>query len=609
MATKRKKLLPARTLALLLASLFVFDCLALSEGDILLNEKDKNLERIKRDGDVTVLLLDDNGKKKTSPTLGLLSSMARTFVQDGVTTEYATHVIGTTVGDRYAHIVSTGSRVFYDNIKPTNRHDTPEINLQTILDNLGQPQVFENTKEEETNLIKGRKLEFSTTPEPIDKSNVSVRQEISVRKHFTPDIIKPAKVNAKNGLPTFTVKNNDEDYLPAVELTTKREDSFRNKLRSSKNLFRNGLKPVEIKKYETVTYFGFADFMTTVGNTVIIFMPKTPTIPEATGITSIKGEATLRPEDIISPTKSVTSYSTKTLEPSTEKAEYSSMIESSFTTTEETMALPTEPLSRRISETTRVFNNEQEALGLLKTIGGVDVIDSKTTRLTTFFYGTYINGKYTQLEQTVSTLLSKPSQTTKPSKIEIPMTTIPTTTESQVTTEKNINEMTTESEEEISTTPEEETVSPSSSSEDILYKTYTYLTTFFIPVDDTLTTTSVKSRVVLSPEPTQVTENTMTQMIATTNENIATTTPTPEEEDIKTTTEEMTITTEKESEDKEMSELTTISMKEEVTTQKPIIKDSIDEMVTEMSPTTIKSVETEEEKEKEEVKETEAQYV
>lgn len=600
MATKRKKLLPARTLALLVASLFVFDCLALNEGDILLNEKDKNLERIKRDGDVTVLLLDDNGKKKTSPTLGLLSSMARTFVQDGVTTEYATHVIGTTVGDRYAHIVSTGSRVFYDNIKPTNRHDTPEINLQTILDNLGHPQVFENTKEEETNLIKGRKLEFSTTPEPIDKSNtsnVSVRQEISVRKHFNPDSIKPAKVNAKNGLPTFTVKSNDEDYLPAVELTTKREESFRNKLRSSKNLFRNGLKPVEIKKYETVTYFGFADFMTTVGNTVIIFMPKTPTIPEATGITSIKGEATLRPEDIISPTKSVISHSTKTLEPTTEKAEYSSTIESSIATAEETMALPTEPLSRRISETTRVFNNEQEALGLLKTIGGVDVIDSKTTRLTTFFYGTYINGKYTQLEQTVSTLLSKPSQTTKPSKIEIPMTKIPTTTESQMTTEKNMNEMTTESEEEISTTPEEETVSPTSSSEDILYKTYTYLTTFFIPVDDTLTTTSVKSRVVLSPEPTKMTDNTMTQMITTTTENIPTTTP--EEEDIKTTTEDMTITTEKESEEKEISELTTIPMKEEVTTEKLIIKDSKDEIVTEMNPTTIQP--TEEEAEEEEV--------
>jgi len=529
--------------------------------------------------------------------------MARTFVQDGVTTEYATHVIGTTVGDRYAHIVSTGSRVFYDNIKPTNRHDTPEINLQTILDNLGQPQVYENTKEEETNLIKGRKLELSTTPEPIDKSNVSVRQEVSIRKHFTPDSIKPAKVNAKNGLPTFTVKNNDEDYLPAVEYTTKHEDSFRNKLRSSKNLFRNGLKPVEIKKYETVTYFGFADFMTTVGNTVIIFMPKTPTIPEATGITSIKGEATLRPEDIIRPTKSVTLLPTKTVEPTPEKSEYSSILESSIATTEETMALPTEPLSRRISETTRVFNNEQEALGLLKTIGGVDVIDSKTTRLTTFFYGTYTNGKYTQLEQTVSTLLSKPSQTTKPSKLEIPMTKIPTTTESQVTTEKNMNEMTTESEDEISTTPEEEIVSPSSSTEDILYKTYTYLTTFFIPVDESLTTTSVKSRVVLSPEPTHLTENAMTTTTTTTTtttESIPTTTP--EEDDIKyTTTEEMTITTEKESEDKEIFELTTIPVKEEVTTEKSIIKESNDEIVTEMSPITIKPQEEKEEEEEEEV--------
>lgn len=548
--------------------------------------------------DVTVLLLDDTiGKKKTPPTVGLLSSMARTFVQDGVTTEYATHVIGTTVGDRYAHIVSTGSRVFYDNIKPTNRHDTPEINLQTILDNLGNPQVFEKTKEEETNLIKGKIPELPTNPEPINKPNVSVRQEVSVRKNFSPDSIKPAKVNAKNGLPTFTVKSNDEDYLPAVELTTKRDDSFRNKLRSSKNLFRNGLKPVEVKKYETVTYFGFADFMTTVGNTVIIFMPKTPTIPEATGITSIKGEATLRPEDIISPTKSVPITSTKTLEPTTEKIEHNNFIESSIVTTEETMALPTEPLSRRISETTRVFNNEQEALGLLKTIGGVDVIDSKTTRLTTFFYGTYTNGKYTQLEQTVSTLLSKPSPTAKPTKIEIPITKIPTTTEApQTTTERNMNEITTESEEEIPTTPEEEPLTPTSSSDGSLYKTFTYLTTFFIPVDEILTTTSIKSRIVLSPESTHTTETQMTQITTTTTES--TTITTMEDEDMKyTTTEEMTVTTEKGLEDKELSELITTPMKDEVTTEKPMDKDSEDEdeVKTEMSPTTIKPEEEEEE--------------
>lgn len=537
--------------------------------------------------------------------------MARTFVQDGVTTEYATHVIGTTVGDRYAHIVSTGSRVFYDSIKPTNRHDTPEINFQTILDSLGNPQVFEETKEEETNLIKGRQLDVSTTPEPVHKSNVSVRQEISVRKTFNPDSIKPAKVNIKNDLPTFTVKSNDEDYLPAVELTTKREDSFRNKLRTSKNLFRNGLKPIEIKKYETVTYYGFADFMTTVGNTVIIFMPKTPTVPEATGVTSIKGEATLRPEDIIKPTKSVSMTSTKLLEPTTEKVEHSNIIESSIVTTEETLALPTEPLSRRISETTRVFNNEQEALGLLKTIGGVDVIDSKTTRLTTFFYGTYTNGKYTQLKQTVSTLLSKPLQTNKPSKIEIPMTKISTSTESQSTTEKMMNDLTTESEEEISTTPEEEinlssassNLLPTSSSESILYKTYTYLTTFFIPVDESLTTTSVRSRIVLSPEPTYTTENIITQMPKSTTESILTTIS---EEDVKyTTTEEMIITTEKdlltekEMEDKDIIETTTIPIKEEVSTEKILNKDNNDEenMMTEMSPTTIKIEEKDEEDE------------
>lgn len=571
--------------------------------------------------DVTVLLLDDNGKKKTSPTVGLLSSMARTFVQDGVTTEYATHVIGTTVGERYAHIVSTGSRVFYDNIKPTNRHDTPEINLQTILDNLGQPQVFEKTKDEETNLIKENNVEPPTTPEPTNRPNVSVRQEVSVRKNSGTDSIKPAKVSPKNGLPTFTVKSNDEDYLPPIESTTKHDDTFRNKLRASKNLFRNGLKPVEVKKYETVTYFGFADFMTTVGNTVIIFMPKTPTVPEATGVTSIKGEATLRPQDIINPSKSETVIPTKTSEPVTERVNYNNLIESSIAATEETMAIPTEPLSRRISETTRVFNNEQEALGLLKTIGGVDVIDSKTTRLTTFFYGTYINGKYTQLEQTVSTLLSKPSQTAKPSKIEIPTTKAPTTTASPPTTEKVMNDITTEAEEEIATTPEEETVSPSSSSEGVLYKTYTYLTTFFIPVDDSITTTSVKSRVVLSPEPTRSVETMMTQMnemmtqtneMAQTNEMTQQTTQKPsttsttsttesspvtttEDDDMGyTTMDDMAITTEKETDDKDNIEITTIPLKEESITDKPINKDSKNEEVTtEMSPTTIKPEEEE----------------
>lgn len=458
--------------------------------------------------------------------------------------------------------------------------------------------MFEKTKEDETNLIEGKQHEPPTTPEPVNKPNVSVRQEQSVRKTFGFDAIKPAKVNAKNGLPTFTVKSNDDDYFPAEEHTTKRDDSFKNKLRTSKNLLRNGFKPVEIKKYETVTYFGFADFMTTVGNTVIIFMPKTPAVPEATSVTSIKGEATLRPEDIISPTKSVTPTSTKLLEPTTEKVDYNNVIEPSVATTEETMAMPTEPLSRRISETTRVFNSEQEALGLLKTIGGVDVIDSKTTRLTTFFYGTYINGKYTQLEQTVSTLLSKPSQATKTAKVEIPMTKIPTTTtEPQTTTEKNMIEVTTESEEEMPTTPEEETLSPSSSTDGSLYKTYTYLTTFFIPVDESLTTTSVKSRIVLSPEPTHsietTTETSMAQITTSTTESIPTTTP--EDDDIKyTTTDEMPVTTEKEMEDKEMPEVTTIPMNdnrsnEELTTEKPIIKESNDdEVTTEMSPTTIK---------------------
>ncbi|XP_050541141.1 mucin-17 [Daktulosphaira vitifoliae] len=604
MSTRRKKLLPARTIALLLATIFLFDCLVFSSGDILLNENDKNIERIKRDGDVTVLLLDDTGKKKTSPTIGLLSSMARTFVQDGVTTEYATHVIGTTVGDRYAHIVSTGSRIFYDNIKPTNRHETPEINLQTILDNLGQPQVFEKLKEDESNFIQGKSLEFTSTTVPPPLKNVLISQEVSIKKNFNLDI-KPSKVDPKNSLPTFTVKSNDENYLPPLEETTKHDELSRNKLKLPKNIFRNGLKPIEIKKYETVTYYGFADFMTTVGNTVIIFMPKTPILIEPTGVTSIKGEATLRPEDMIKPSKSVEVSLSHTIAPSMKKIDYSNIIESSMTSSEDTIVIPTEPLSRRISETTRVFNNEQEALGLLKTIGGVDVIESKTTRLTTFFYGTYTNGKYTQLQQTVSTLLTKPTPTVKSPKIEIPSTKVTTTMKTAETkpitstTEENKLSTTTESEEDVSIKSDKEKTIKSSSTEGILYKTYTHLTTFFIPVDESITTSSVKSRVVLSPETTQIITTIMTEIMTSTTEEPLTTDP--EEDSTKyMTTEETIITTDKveleKTTEEKVSELTTILKKDEIiTTEKSVdVNNNNGDIENEMISTTTTKPEDEE---------------
>lgn len=57
------------------------------------------------------------------PLIGLLTSTARTFIQDGVTTEYATQILGTTLdnGRIYAQLLTKSSLVLYN--KPTNVDD------------------------------------------------------------------------------------------------------------------------------------------------------------------------------------------------------------------------------------------------------------------------------------------------------------------------------------------------------------------------------------------------------------------------------------------------------------------------------------------------------
>ncbi|XP_075987220.1 uncharacterized protein LOC142983911 isoform X3 [Anticarsia gemmatalis] len=90
--------------------------------------------RIKREGvpenrDLTVLLVnqkrnDYNTKigryHSVKPLIGLLTSTARTFIQDGVTTEFATQILGTTLdnGRIYAQLLTKSSLVLYN--KPAN---------------------------------------------------------------------------------------------------------------------------------------------------------------------------------------------------------------------------------------------------------------------------------------------------------------------------------------------------------------------------------------------------------------------------------------------------------------------------------------------------------
>ncbi|XP_063389677.1 mucin-2 [Cydia fagiglandana] len=99
------------------------------------NEESIEATRIKREGvsenrDLTVLLVNDQQRNdynsrvgryhSVKPLIGLLTSTARTFIQDGVTTEFATQILGTTLnnGRIYAQLLTKSSLVLYN--KPAN---------------------------------------------------------------------------------------------------------------------------------------------------------------------------------------------------------------------------------------------------------------------------------------------------------------------------------------------------------------------------------------------------------------------------------------------------------------------------------------------------------
>ncbi|XP_073985317.1 uncharacterized protein isoform X2 [Rhodnius prolixus] len=285
--------------------------IASGKSDNLLKEN----ERWKRQigGDVTVLSLEENGRFRESP-LGVLSSTARTFVNGGATTEFATQILGTTLGRTYARLLSTGSRVFYDSPKPSK---DPYLVFPTLVTGIISPTVSEvqyQTAEpitvkrpvtviaEEPQFAQTQPLSFNEihenlVPNTSPRAFVSVRKEYSVKRNSE---VKPAKVKPNANLPTVTIKNefSPSGYSDAMD-NLKRDDA--KKPRGGKGLFRGGVQiKNEFQKFDTVTYVGFADFTTTVGNTIIIFMPKTAAA-NAGPVTSISGAATLRPEDVSVP--------------------------------------------------------------------------------------------------------------------------------------------------------------------------------------------------------------------------------------------------------------------------------------------------------------------
>lgn len=330
----------------------------------------------------TVLLVDSQGRStfgrflSVKPDLGLLTSTARTFIQEGVTTEYATQVLGTTLdnGRLYAHLLTKSSRVRYDNDAPTksyanNLHHSKKWNLNNadVAETKGfvkntdyispnqvepfivfpttKPKTFKLYKEDENEELKSsssnnprqpyidsnRDAKFIAFTTKNKQNNLKSYQNNPQFKNFhiqnaisykegsendipkKDDLLDPSKVREWNNLPTFTVRNefspSGYSYLgdfPEFEINTEKSKSTTISDRKAKLLFRPQIpEKLELK---TVTYSGFADFTTTVGDTVIIFSPSTSQVEkQQTGhVTKIKVEPTLQSTFVSSTPQAVT---------------------------------------------------------------------------------------------------------------------------------------------------------------------------------------------------------------------------------------------------------------------------------------------------------------
>ena len=572
----------------------------------------------------TVLLLPAR-PGKASPPVGLLTNEARTFVQDGASTEYATQVLGTTLdnGRLYARILSTSSRVFYEKetapepaspfVVYPSRAPQDEWQLRVDLENtpvkIAKDLLARNNEDnDDSDKSQDQNTEAANTSgsEPMERENdIFNRRELNVADNQR---FKPAKVRAAENLPTYTVKQEYALTNDNIEDETPR--SFRPrapKIFKPQGRIASPRKP-ELKPLATVTYHGFADFTTIVGDTVIVFSPSTSPAPVGRPATTIKGDATLRPDDgigiMIQPTGVVRSQE-KTRAPVRSQSN-DPLLDAINGGRPGSGGIgagslqPSRP-SEIDAETSKKVTPflvpvpEGSALkptGLLKIVDSTTAVDGTTTHYKSLIYGTYLGTNYTQVIHTSSNVYFFPDEssatyepqdttidysttdtdTEEPdmgTTLQMPRSTTPKprttmekitpetnevtipyreTTENILTTLKDILanakkrfSTTTEAPENVERStesdipndiatgdPQGRSIKGSSSKNNFPpkdknnnddkkvsfatrllpsteYKTFTYFTTFFVP-DGDITTTSVKSREVVSSEVTYLTE-------------------------------------------------------------------------------------------------------
>ncbi|KAI5636459.1 putative sperm flagellar membrane protein domain-containing protein [Phthorimaea operculella] len=225
---------------------FALLCISLVSCQDINNEETlEEVTRIKRDSvpenrDLTVLLVNDKRNEyntkigryhSVKPLIGLLTSTARTFIQDGVTTEFATQILGTTLdnGRIYAQLLTKSSLVLYnkpsnvdDAIKPTRIHSKfdGEWNVKQDLGFIDPEKfVLKNT-----DYISPSKMEIVYASKPA-QDNVKIWSPTSPDNLENQIIEEPTgrRVQQYNEVPRY--QNNEAynllDGPPADKMNTK----------------------------------------------------------------------------------------------------------------------------------------------------------------------------------------------------------------------------------------------------------------------------------------------------------------------------------------------------------------------------------------------------
>ncbi|XP_064091786.1 mucin-3B-like isoform X2 [Macrobrachium nipponense] len=238
--------------------------------------------------------------------------------------------------------------------------------------------------------------------------------------------LKPSQPRNIN-LPTFTIKEEGETLEKVVGINknivkpvsttvnernsepNEREGKSLDDIRSRFNL-ENGDSDSDLP---TVTYVGFADFTTTIAGTVVVFTPRSQSPSKFLKAEVTKTKSSHQKTSILASSTTTPTFSTLAprLAPSTSiseefisetsvlhKQDHKAFVKADESTPEKTSDAYSTIVTHRYNSV------DPYPTGLVSSIGGTIVSDDMTTLLTTYVYGTYINGQYAQVVESTSSI-------------------------------------------------------------------------------------------------------------------------------------------------------------------------------------------------------------